>query len=427
MGIKVTKLHEIQGTSRCTVKNGKCSHLCFNRPTDYVCRCPIDYELAKDKLTCLHPEAFLLFSKHDNIGRISINYSEDNHIDFIPFKDKKDPQYLDVDIADRRIYIADKKYRSISRAFLNGSEVQKIIETGLIQPDGIAVDYLAHNIYFTDSENRRIEVARLDGRSRRILIWKGIEEPRSLILEPRKGYMYWSEWPSDSIRRAAMDGSDLISIISNANHAVGLTIDADTRKLYWAQDSQPRIEMSDFDGKKRQTLITADVEMPFAPHSLTVFHDFIYWSDWNTGTVEKAHKITGQNRSLIHSNLEYVTSVIAFHSSRQTGSNQCRTNNGGCSHLCLAMPYRKMTCACPTHYQLAADERSCLAPKHFLIFSQKNSFGRLLPNSSEDSPDCALPVFGKNIRSVEYDPVMQYIYWVSIFASLPLQIIIKYF
>jgi low density lipoprotein receptor-related protein 5/6 len=132
-----------------------------------------------------------LFSCFDHIGRISINYNEDNHIEYIPFKDKKDPQYLDVDIQDKRVYIADKKYRCITRAFLNGSDVQKIIETGIISLDGIAVDYLAHNIYFTDSENRRIEVARLDGSSRRVLIWKGIEEPRNLILEPKKGYMYW--------------------------------------------------------------------------------------------------------------------------------------------------------------------------------------------------------------------------------------------
>jgi low density lipoprotein receptor-related protein 5/6 len=213
----------------------------------------------------------------------------------------------------------------------------------------------------------------------------------------------------------------LITIVSNANHAIGLTLDPETRKLYWAQDSQPpAIEFSDVDGKNRQTLIlSTDMEMPFAPHSLTIFQDYIYWSDWNTGTIEKAHKISGQNRSIIHTNLEYLTSLLVFHPSRQTGSNQCRINNGGCTHLCLALPFRKIICSCPTHYQLdPTDLRSCIAPKNYIIFSQKNSFGRLLPitNMSDtyvDAPDTVLPVFGKNIRAVEFDPVQKFIYWVS--------------
>lgn len=188
MGLKVARLKEVKGNSPCAIKNGECSHLCLNRPKDYVCRCPIDYELAKDKKTCIVPSAFLLFSKLDSIGRISIDYNEDSHNDYIiPFKDLRDVHSLDVDVAERRIYWTDQKSKCISRAFINGSDVQKIVDSGLMRPEGIAVDWLARNVYWTDLEARRIEVARLDGSSRRILLWKGIEEPRSLVLEPRKG------------------------------------------------------------------------------------------------------------------------------------------------------------------------------------------------------------------------------------------------
>ena len=396
MGLKVINMHEIKGTSPCAYKNGGCSHLCLNRPQDYICKCQIEYELGKDKKSCTVPPAFLLFSRLESIGRISIEYSEENHNDYIPFKDIRDAHYIDVDISDRRIYWADQKTKSISRAYINGSDVQKVVESGLIQPEGISVDWLAHNIYWTDAEARRIEVARLDGSSRRILIWKGIEEPRNLILEPRKGFMYWSEWPSDSIRRAAMDGSDLLTIISGANHASGLTLDSETRRLYWACQSEPNgIESADWDGKKRSKLIIADAETPFAPQAVTLYQDYVYWSDWNAGDIERAHKVTGQNRSLVHKDLRYISSLLVFHSSRQAGSNQCRTNNGGCSHLCLALPgQRKMTCACPTHYTLHStpDGTTCLPPKNYIIFSQRNAFGRLMPNTT-DSPDGKFDVF----------------------------------
>ena len=273
---------------------------------------------------------------------------------------------------------------------------------------------MAHNIFWADAVAQRIEVARLDGSSRRILLWKGIEEPKNLILDPRKGFLYFSEWPADTIRRAAMDGSDLITIISNANRVVGLAIDTDNRRLYWASQNPKAIESADWDGKKRSKLFSGDAESHYTPHAITIYQDFIFWSDWNTGDVQRVHK-SGQNRSLVHTSLGYVNSLLVFHTSRQSGTNQCKTNNGGCSHLCLALPgNKKMTCACPTHFTLDKDGISCSAPKNYLIFSQRGSFGRLLPNST-DSPDAPLPVTAKNIRNVEYDPLEHVIYWVRIF------------
>uniref|UniRef100_A0A182YL08 EGF-like domain-containing protein n=1 Tax=Anopheles stephensi TaxID=30069 RepID=A0A182YL08_ANOST len=355
MGLKVTRLHQVQGTNPCAVGNGGCSQLCLNRPRDYVCRCQLDYELGRDNRTCLVPAAFLLFSNHGSIGRLSID--SHNHADYAPFRNVVDAHYLDVDVADRRIYWVSQKQKYISRAYINGSDVQRIVETGLMQPEGIAVDWLAHNVYWTDADARRIEVARLDGSSRRILIWKGIEEPKNLILEPRKGLMYWTEWPSDSIRRAAMDGGDLLTIISGANHAIGLTLDPDTRRLYWARQTSPTgIESADWDGKRRTRLVMADAadSNRFVPVALTIYQDWVYWADWTTDEIGRANKTTGDNRTIVHSNLKYTYALLAFHAGRQSGSNQCRTNNGGCTHLCLAQGQRKMTCACPTHYTLNA-------------------------------------------------------------------------
>lgn len=420
MGLKVTKLHEIRGSNPCMNKNGGCAHLCLNRPNDYVCRCSIDYELSKDRKGCTIPAAFLLFSKSENIGRLSIDYNDQQHPDyFIPFKDLRDAYHIDVDVNDRRIYWTDQKLKSISRAYLNGSDVHRIVDSGIVSPEGIAVDWIARNIYWTDADAKRIEIARLDGTSRRILIWKGIEEPKNIVVEPRRGFIYWTENPSDSIRRAALDGSDIQTIVSSANHPMSLTIDYDQRKLYWATKNDG-IESADWDGKRRQKLkfAGADAEIAFKPRSLTLYQDYIFWNDGSTGDIERANKITGADRSLIYKGLRDVSSLLVFHNNRQSGSNLCRSNNGGCSHLCFALPsQRKGTCACPTHFTLANDGVSCNPPRNYLIFSQRNSFGRLLPNSSE-SPDAPLPVSAKNIKAVEYDPIQHYLYWVSRFLRL---------
>lgn len=74
--------------------------------------------------------------------------------------------------------------QKISRAYINGSSVEHIVEFGLEYPEGMAVDWVARNIYWADVAFHRIEVASLDGLFRKVLIWEDLEIPRSLALDP---------------------------------------------------------------------------------------------------------------------------------------------------------------------------------------------------------------------------------------------------
>lgn len=94
---------------------------------------------------------------------------------------------LDFDIAHDHIYWTDVKVKAISRAFINGSEMEKVVDFGLEIPDSLAIDWISHNIYSSDTSLHRIEVVRLEGRSRKVLIWQNIIEPRCLVLDPQKG------------------------------------------------------------------------------------------------------------------------------------------------------------------------------------------------------------------------------------------------
>ena len=94
---------------------------------------------------------------------------------------------MDFDIEQDRIYWTDVKVKAISRAFINGSEMERIVDFGLETPDSLAVDWISHNIYWSDSTFHRIEVICLEGRSRKVLIWEKLIEPRCLVLDPQKG------------------------------------------------------------------------------------------------------------------------------------------------------------------------------------------------------------------------------------------------
>ncbi|XP_042338038.1 low-density lipoprotein receptor-related protein 6-like, partial [Plectropomus leopardus] len=105
MGLKATYVHKSFGTNPCAENNGGCSHLCLYKPQGVQCGCPIGLELIADMRTCIVPEAFLLFSRHTDIRRISLETNNNNVA--IPLTGVKEASALDFDVTDNRIYWTD--------------------------------------------------------------------------------------------------------------------------------------------------------------------------------------------------------------------------------------------------------------------------------------------------------------------------------
>ncbi|OXB73785.1 UNVERIFIED_CONTAM: hypothetical protein H355_010331 [Colinus virginianus] len=426
MGLKATSVTKVFGTNPCAENNGGCSHLCFFTPQETRCACPIGLELLSDMKTCIIPEAFLVFTSRAAIHRISL---ETNNNDVaIPLTGVKEASALDFDVSDNRIYWTDVSLKTISRAFMNGSSVEHVIEFGLDYPEGMAVDWMGKNLYWADTGTNRIEVARLDGQYRQVLVWKDLDNPRSLALDPTKGYMYWTEWGGKPrIVRAYMDGTNSITLVDKVGRANDLTIDYADQRLYWTDLDTSMIESSNMLGQERE-IIADDLPHPFG---LTQYSDYIYWTDWNLHSIERADKTSGKNRTLIQGHLDFVMDILVFHSSRQDGLNDCVQNNGHCGHLCLAIP-NGFRCGCAAHYTLDPNSRNCSsiclimrvalfnvlsclvsAPTSFLLFSQKSAISRMIPDDQQ-SPDIILPVHGlRNVKAIDYDPLDKLIYWVD--------------
>lgn len=419
MGLKATSLKKVEGTNDCADNNGWCSHLCLYTPAGPHCACPMGLELISKGKKCIVPEAFLLYTREGDIKRVSL--SESHRVVPIPLKGIEKAMFLDFDIGDNRIYWTDGNLLSISRAFMNGSSIEKIIEIGITGPEGMAVDWVAHNIYWVDSGTNRIEVARLDGSSRRVLVWENLSHPKALALDPPNGYMYWSDWSQPPrIERAWLDGTHREVLLENVGRVYGLTIDYIERRLYWADFDDQRIESSDMNGENRNQIVTSDIQHPMA---LTQYQDYLYWTDWEKKTIEKANKTDGKNRTIVQDYVDNVMDLLIFHHSRQSGWNGCVGNNGKCANLCLAMPdsensTERHRCSCPTHFTLNADNRTCSPPQSFLLYSQKTEISRLVVSddteSTDSAPDVVLPIQGlRNLKALDYDPVDGMIYWIS--------------
>lgn len=112
-----------------------------------------------------------------------------------------------------------------------------------------------------------------------------------------------------------MDGSNRTLIVTGVKRPSDITLDYKESLIFWVDTDSSVIECADFLGRNRRT-IASSLSKPFA---LTQFQDYIYWTDWNTESIERANKTTGLNRTRIRSNVDFVMDIIVFHTTRQEG------------------------------------------------------------------------------------------------------------
>ena len=106
------------GENSCSVDNGGCSQLCLYRaePRGHVCHCADGYELTADGVTCVVPDAFLLYLRRNNIRRISLEASLNDAT--IPLDGVSNARGLDFDSTDSRIYWTDIDFK-VSTEFIS--------------------------------------------------------------------------------------------------------------------------------------------------------------------------------------------------------------------------------------------------------------------------------------------------------------------
>ncbi|XP_063955134.1 low-density lipoprotein receptor-related protein 1-like [Lytechinus pictus] len=96
---------------------------------------------------------------------------------------------------------------------------------------------------------------------------------------------------------------------------------------------------------------------------MSMFGDYIYWTDWDQRRVKRAHKFTGQDQLDLVLVVHRPMDIQVLHPLRQPRieNNPCGKSNGGCSNLCLLNQDGGRTCACPNNFYLASDGRTCVS------------------------------------------------------------------
>lgn len=292
----------------CT-ENHPCAQTCFNTPGSFKCSCSPGY-LAKDSksLRCKansSEEFMLLFT-----SRYYIKLADKSGFTQTLIKNQTNAVAIDYDWQTNCVFWSDVTPRgsSLLKSCQNASnnaeaEIQHLAT--LQNPDGLAVDWIGRNLYWCDKGSDTIEVSDLNGNYRKILISENLREPRAIALDPLSGFMFWSDWGErPHIGRAFMDGTNIsILIESNLGWPNALAIDFVNQEIFFGDAREDYIAVTDYNGQNlRMVLVRGLTPSAKLQHifALTVFEDYIYWSDWETNTIERCHKYTGkENKTLL--------------------------------------------------------------------------------------------------------------------------------
>lgn len=388
--------HHCEDINECLDK--PCSQICLNTHGSYHCDCIEGY--IKNGNNCrvdspTHPK--IIFSNYFYIRSVTIDGQSE-----LLVHNLSNAVGIDFDWNKNYLYFSDVNAvkSQISRVKMVGSNVSgipEILHRNLKNPDGIAVDWVAKNIYWCDKGLKTIEVSKDDGRFRRVLITGKLDKPRAIVLDPYQGrFLFWTDWGSQPhIGKAGMDGLDAKLIVTgHIGWPNALTLSFETNELFFGDAREDFISICDFDGKNRKIVAHRNRHNPSLNlnhiFSIAVWEDKVYFSDWESKSIEYCDKYTGNNCGTLIKLVHRSMDIKVFHPIRQrrlkTGSiheqfarkkdkgssnkkkfeniadktNPCAAAN--CSALCLLSPISPyFKCDCPSDFYLGADQITCIS------------------------------------------------------------------
>uniref|UniRef100_A0A8C8CDB4 EGF-like domain-containing protein n=1 Tax=Oncorhynchus tshawytscha TaxID=74940 RepID=A0A8C8CDB4_ONCTS len=295
-----------------------CTQRCINTHGSFHCLCVEGFQLSpSDPTICKstsEEEPFLIFANRYYLRKLNLDGSNYTLLK----QGLNNAVALDFDYRQQMIYWTDVTTQGsmIRRMHINGSDVQVLHRTSLSNPDGLAVDWVGGNLYWCDKGRDTIEVSKLTGAYRTVLVNTGLREPRAVAVDVRNGYLYWSDWGDNPhIGRIGMDGSNRTVIVEDRiTWPNGLTLDFINDRIYWADAREDYIEFASLDGTNRHTVLSQDIPHIFA---MTLFEEYIYWTDWETKSINRCHKTQGTNKTMLISTLHRPMDVHIYHPYRQ--------------------------------------------------------------------------------------------------------------
>ena len=201
-----------------------------------------------------------------------------------------------------------------------------------------------------------------------------------------------------------MDGSHRTDLIKKGVHwPNGIALDYPRKKIYWADARYDYLGSANYDGSQvHRTVAWPHLAHPFA---ITMFRNFLYWSDWAKDAVVKVNKFSGNESFVIKAKLNQPMDIHVYHLSRQPFSwNPCLNNTCGCAQLCLITQNQSCTCACGDGFRLNSDNKTCNIINTFLLLARGTEVRGIPLDPKGENTEAITPILGfGNAVDLDYD------------------------
>jgi len=175
----------------------------------------------------------------------------------------------------------------VVRARRDGAAVEAVL-TGLDNPAGLAVDTENGKLYWTDSQANTISRSDLDGSNAETLISASsdVDAPVAIQVDRQNDMIYWANGGDEgssngSLGRANLDGTGAELILTARANPIGVALDVNGGKVYWAERGAGEVLRADLDGSNEETIVSGTFPLGL---SLDLVQDKVYWTVYQNGT-----------------------------------------------------------------------------------------------------------------------------------------------
>ncbi|XP_018370152.1 PREDICTED: very low-density lipoprotein receptor-like isoform X1 [Trachymyrmex cornetzi] len=246
---------ELCGVNECAKNNGGCSQICVDLPIGYRCDCRTGYRLIDNRTCddideCLEPGSCSQFCQNEKGGfkcSCATGYL-------------KDPRNLTrCKAAEGHASLLFARRHDIRKVALDRQEMTAIVNNTKM---ATALDFVF-----------------------------------------RTGMIFWSDISEKKIYKAPIDeGNERTVVIENDfTTSDGLAVDWIYSHIYWTDSGKDTIELANFEGNMRKTLIRDRIQEPRAI-ALNPLEGWMFWTDWSDEARIERAGMDGTHRSVIVGN-----------------------------------------------------------------------------------------------------------------------------
>ena len=214
------------------------------------------------------------------------------------------PQGFALDPLNNKIYwiALNDGQETLRRANTDGSEVEDVFKFEQGAPFGLALEPSTQTIFWADPGEQAIFKSKVDGTDEQKIITTEHILPRGISWHPESNQLFWGDWSHRRVLAVDMATTMMDTILTTAtglgfgsrSRVNGMSVDYTDGKIYWASPDggtiRYRIQRSDLDGSNVEDVLTEDdgLESHGIDLKLDLSERYMYWTQQFSGGVQKA-------------------------------------------------------------------------------------------------------------------------------------------